>query len=140
MNKTMSKAIVCLFVLFGLQTGISHAAIIMPATVHNVHVIPVDDWMRSSTGTWPGVKDGKTYWYKLDKKGGLWWSADGNQWAAVKGGAWADGDGKWLKIHDKKLVWSTDGKSWSEVPEWKWKASDGKWYKFDQGWSLWVNG
>lgn len=98
------------------------------------------DWMKSPTGTWPGMKDGKTYWYKLDGKAKLWWSTDGMKWAAVSGGAWADSDGKWLKIHDKKLVWSTDGKSWSEVPEWKWKGSDGKWYKFDSQWTLWVNG
>jgi hypothetical protein len=86
------------------------------------------------------MKDGKTYWYKLDKKAKLWWSMDGMKWAAVKDGAWADNDGKWLKIHDKKLVWSTNGMKWSEVPEWKWKGSDGKWYKFDSSWTLWVNG
>jgi hypothetical protein len=97
-----------------------------------------NDWMKSSTGTWPGMKDGKTYWYKLDKKAGLWWSTDGKKWEAVSDGAWADKDGKWLKIHDKKLVWSADGNSWSDVPEWKWEGSDGKWYKFDQKWSLWV--
>lgn len=129
---------VCLFVLFGMYT--SYAAGTRMATPHTLNVTLADDWMKSPTGTWPGMKDGKTYWYKLDPKGGLWWSADGNQWAAVKGGAWADSDGKWLKIHDKKLVWSTDGKTWSEVPDWKWKASDGKWYKFDPEWTLWVNG
>lgn len=136
----MTKSIVCLFVLFGLHTGISHAAGSTMATTRTTNVITVDDWMRSPTGTWPGMKDGKTYWYKLDKKGGLWWSADGKKWAAVKGGTWADSEGKWLRIHDKKLVWSTDGKTWSEVPEWKWKASDGKWYKFDESWTLWING
>lgn len=140
MNKTTTKFIVCLFVLFGLQTGIAHAAIITQAGAAMEHVKTGDDWMKSQTGTWPGMKDGKTYWYKLDKKGGLWWSTDGKQWVTVKGGSWADSDGKWLKIHDKKLVWSADGKSWSEVPEWKWKGSDGKWYKFDQAWTLWVNG
>lgn len=98
------------------------------------------DWKKSSTATWPGMKDGKTYWYKLDKKGGLWWSEDGKKWAAVPDGAWADKEGKWLKIYDKKLVWSTDGSSWAEVPEWKWEGSDGKWYKFDSNWMLWVNG
>lgn len=104
--------------------------------VHHTEV--KKDWMKSSTGTWPGMKDGKTYWYKIDKKAGLWWSTDGKKWEAVSDGAWADKDGKWLKIHDKKLVWSADGNSWSEVPEWKWEGSDGKWYKFDQKWSLWV--
>ena len=97
------------------------------------------EWKQSPTGTWPGMKDGKTYWYKLDKKGSLWWSADGKKWAAVSDGAWMDKEGKWLKIHDKKLVWSTDGKAWAEVPEWKWEGSDGKWYKFDEKWGLWVN-
>lgn len=99
----------------------------------------VGEWKKASTGTWPGMKDGKTYWYKLDKKGGLWWSADGKKWAAVADGMWADKEGKWIKIHDKKLVWSTDGKAWVEVPEWKWEGSDGKWYKFDPNWGLWIN-
>jgi hypothetical protein len=140
MNKTTTKFMVCLFVLFGMHTGIGYAAVITPARAHMERVRTGDDWMKSPSATWPGMKDGKTYWYKLDKKGGLWWSADGNQWASVKEGTWADSDGKWLKIYHKKLVWSSDGKSWSEVPEWKWKASDGKWYKFDQTWTLWVNG
>ncbi|RAJ79362.1 hypothetical protein CLV59_106427 [Chitinophaga dinghuensis] len=109
-----------------------------PANRISSHIM-MRDWMKSTNGTWPGMKDGKTYWYKLDKHGGLWWSTDGQKWEAVKDGAWADKDGKWLKIHDKKLVWSTDGKTWSEVPDWKWEASDGKWYKFDSNWGLWVN-
>ncbi|WP_315822943.1 hypothetical protein [Paraflavitalea speifideaquila] len=70
----------------------------MPATAHT---ITVGDWTRSATGTWAGMKDGVTYWYKLDKKAGLWWSTDGKKWADVKDGAWADKEGKWLKIHDK---------------------------------------
>ncbi|WP_127132811.1 hypothetical protein [Pseudoflavitalea rhizosphaerae] len=105
----------------------------LPATISSK-----GDWMKSKTGTWPGMKDGKTYWYKLDKKAGLWWSTDGKKWEAVGDGAWADKDGKWLKIHEGKLVWSTDGNTWSEVPEWKWEGSDGKWYKFDNNWQLWV--
>jgi len=108
------------------------------ATNTNLH-IPAGDWTKSSNGTWPGMKDSKTYWYKLDKNAGLWWSTDGKKWAAVKDGMWADKDGKWLKIHQGKLVWSTDGKQWSEVPDWKWEGSDGKWYKFDSKWTLWVN-
>lgn len=98
------------------------------------------DFAKSKTGTWPGMKDGKTYWYKLDKMAKLWWSADGKKWAAVDNGMWADKDGKWLKIGDGKLWWSADGgKNFSEVPEWKWEGSDGKWYKFDAKWTLWVN-
>ncbi|MBV8253353.1 MAG: hypothetical protein JO154_12155 [Chitinophaga sp.] len=104
----------------------------------NMHA-PASEWVKSTTGTWPGMKDGKTYWYKLDKKAGLWWSTDGNKWAAVQDGLWADKEGKWLKIHQGKLVWSTDGKQWTEVPDWKWEGSDGKWYKFDAKWNLWVN-
>ncbi|WP_246484955.1 hypothetical protein [Chitinophaga qingshengii] len=100
---------------------------------------PAVSWVKSTAGTWPGMKHGKTYWYKLGKKADLWWSADGKQWAAVKDGLWADKEGKWLKIHQGKLVWSADGKQWSEVPDWKWEGSDGKWYKFDAQWSLWVN-
>lgn len=96
------------------------------------------DWMKSKTGTWPGMKDGKTYWYKLDKKGGLWWSTDGKKWAAVSDGAWADKEGKWLKIHEGKLVSSADGNTWTEVPDWKWEGSDGKWYKFNDKWELWI--
>ncbi|RPD41462.1 hypothetical protein EG028_09080 [Chitinophaga barathri] len=97
------------------------------------------DWMKSPSGTWEGKVDGKAHWYKLDKKGGLWQSTDGKKWTASKEGLWSDKSGRWLKIHDKKLVWSTDGKEWAEVPEWKWEGSDGKWYKFDTDWTLWVN-
>ncbi len=97
------------------------------------------EWKKSASGTWAGMHEGKTLWYKLDKKGGLWHSTDGKEWMADKGGAWTDKDGKWLKIHDKKLVWSTDGTSWTEVPEWKWEGADGKWNKFDAKWNLWVN-
>ena len=96
-------------------------------------------WKKVANQAWPGVKDGTTYWYKIDKMAKLWWSADGKQWAAVEDGAWMDKDGKWLKIYKGKLVWSTDGKQWDAVPEWKWQGSDGKWYKFDQHWTLWVN-
>ncbi len=105
----------------------------------NETAAPAFEWAKSPTGTWAGTLDGKTMWYKLDKKGGLWHSADGKKWMEDKSGAWTDKEGKWLKIHDKKLVWSTDGQSWSEVPEWKWEGSDGKWYKFDASWGLWVN-
>jgi hypothetical protein len=127
-------------VLFGISTGFTNAAGFIPVTTQRQNVSSIENWMKSTTGTWPGMKDGKTYWYKLDTKGGLWWSTDGTKWAVVKDKTWADSDGKWLMIQGKKLVWSTDGKSWSEVPEWKWKASDGMWYKFDAEWSLWVNG
>lgn len=88
-----------------------------------------------------GMKDGKSYWYKLDKNAKLWWSADGGKnWAEVKDGMWADKDGKWLKIGNNKLWWSADmGKNWSEVPEWKWEGPKGEWYKFDKDWTLWTN-
>lgn len=137
MKRTIRLMAIGMPLLFAAHTGLQAAAPSMPAVAYT---ITVGDWMKSSTGTWPGMKDGATYWYKLDKKGGLWWSTDGKKWAAVKEGAWADKDGKWLKIHDKKLVWSTDGNTWAEVPEWKWLGSDGKWYKFDSNWTLWVNG
>ncbi|WP_018627708.1 hypothetical protein [Niabella aurantiaca] len=97
------------------------------------------EWKKVTNQAWPGVKDGTTYWYKIDKKAKLWWSTDGKQWAAVEGGAWMDKDGKWLKIHAGKLVWSATGEKWEEVPEWKWQGSDGKWYRFDRHWVLWVN-
>lgn len=135
----MTSFTVCLAMLFVIPITETHAAVKSPTFISHSVYLAVGDWTRSSTGTWPGMKDGMTYWYKLDKQGGLWWSTDGKKWAAVKDGAWADADGKWLKIHDKKLVWSTDGTTWSEVPEWKWKGSDGKWYKFDTDWALWVN-
>ena len=123
-----------------LQARTNHAAAYRPTTGGALfHYAPSADWVRSTTGTWSGVKDGATYWYKLDKKGGLWWSTDGKKWASVKDGTWMDKSGKWIRIHDKKLVWSADGKSWSEVPEWKWQGSDGKWYKFDTDWTLWIN-
>lgn len=96
-------------------------------------------WKKVTNQAWPGIKDGTTYWYKIDKMAKLWWSTDGKKWAAVEDGTWMDKDGKWLKIHMGKLVWSTDGKQWEAVPEWKWQGSDGKWYKFDQHWTLWVN-
>ncbi|WP_423735629.1 hypothetical protein [Chitinophaga caseinilytica] len=98
------------------------------------------DWSKSATGTWAGMHEGKMHWYKLDAKGGLWQSHDGKKWAADKAGTWMDKEGKWLKVHEGKLVWSTDGNTWSEVPEWKWEGADGKWYKFDTNWKLWVNG
>lgn len=129
--------VICMPVIVATASDIQAGSFTRPTMSHT---ITVADWTRSTSGTWPGMKDGMTYWYKLDKKGGLWWSTDGKKWAMVKDGAWADKDGKWIKIHDKKLVWSTDGKAWAEVPEWKWQASDGKWYKFDNNWGLWVNG
>ncbi len=104
-----------------------------------VFYFKADSWKKVKNQTWPGIKDGTTYWYKIDKMAKLWWSTDGKKWAPVDDGAWMDKDGKWLKINDGKLVWSSDGKDWAEVPEWKWQASDGKWYKFDQKWELWVN-
>lgn len=96
------------------------------------------EWMKSKTQTWPGMYEGKTYWYKLDSNAKLWWSMNGKKWGAVDSQTWADKSGKWLKIHEGKLVWSMDGSLWSEVPEWKWEGSDGKWYKFDAMWKLWV--
>ncbi|MBO9564864.1 MAG: hypothetical protein J7621_18960 [Niastella sp.] len=136
MKRTMNLMAICMPILIAVNGNVQAAAKPTPAISYS---IAVPDWTKSSTGTWAGMKDGKTYWYKLDKKAGLWWSTDGKKWAEVKDGAWADKEGKWLKIHDKKLVWSTDGKAWSEVPEWKWEGSDGKWYKFDAQWGLWVN-
>lgn len=102
-------------------------------------IIAVSDWMKSPTGTWEGKVNGKAHWYKLDKNGALWHGADGKKWMASKEGTWADKSGRWLRIHEGKLVWSADGKEWAEVPEWKWEGSDGKWYRFDKDWSLWVN-
>lgn len=134
----MSLMAICLPVLLvtnGLVQAAKNSEINPAATT----TMAFRDWAKSKTGAWPGQKEGKTYWYKLDKNAGLWWSTDGKEWAAVKDGTWADKDGKWLKIHNKKLVWSTDGKAWAEVPEWKWEGSDGKWYKFDNNWGLWVN-
>ena len=128
MKKTILILALCLPVVL-----ISSSYSTMPITIGSK-----TDWMKSKTGTWPGMKDGETYWYKLDKQAGLWWSTDGKKWEAVSDGAWADKDGKWLKIHEGKLVWSTDGNTWSEVPEWKWEGSDGKGYKFDNNWNLWV--
>jgi hypothetical protein len=117
-------------------------------TISYAHTTPVasakhvnDDFKKSKTGTWAGDKDGKTYWYKLDKSAKLWWSTDGKKWEAVADGMWADKSGKWLKIHDKKLVWTPDGgKTWAEVPDWKWEGPKGEWYKFDKSWGLWEAG
>lgn len=98
-----------------------------------------EEWIKSKDGIWEGVKDKKTYWYKLDKDAKLWWSTNGKKWAAVEDGMWADQDGKWLKIGDGKLWWSADkGGSWAEVPDWKWEGPKGHWYKFDKDWSVWV--
>ncbi|QJB38182.1 hypothetical protein HF324_10050 [Chitinophaga oryzae] len=133
----MKKAFILLAVC--LPISMQFAAGMTSVSRSDIHPVVVRDWTKSATATWPAMKDGKTLWYKLDKKGGLWWSADGKKWAAAREGAWTDKEGKWLKIHEHKLVWSTDGNSWSEVPEWKWEGSDGKWYKFDNNWTLWVN-
>ena len=132
MKKTIIATAVAAFALF------SAPVVFANASTQGVEVAPFD-WKASKTGTWAGMKDGKTYWYKIDKEAMLWWSTDGKKWAKVSDGMWADKDGKWLKIHEGKLVWTTDGKSWAEVPEWKWEGSDGKWYKFDAKWKLWVN-
>lgn len=137
MKRTMNLMAFCMPLLMATNGNLQAADAPMPG-IH--HAMTVADWTKSATGTWAGKKDGVTYWYKLDKKAGLWWSTDGKKWAEVKDGVWADKEGKWLKIHDKKLVWSTNGKAWSEVPEWKWEGADGKWYKFDSHWTLWVNG
>jgi len=104
----------------------------------NAYTTP-NEWMKSKTQSWPGMVDGKTYWYKIDNMAKLWWSMDGKKWAAVDSGNWMDKSGKWIKINDGKIVWSSDGQTWSDVPEWKWEGSDGKWYKFDKDWTLWVN-
>lgn len=115
------------------------AAISSPLSAHP-REIRQQDWIKWKAGTWVAKKDGKTYWYKLDKNAQVWWSRDGKEWQAVEGGMWADKDGRWLKIGDGKLWWTVDaGKNFSEVPEWKWEAPDGKWYKFDAKWTLWVN-
>ncbi|MBW8685132.1 hypothetical protein [Chitinophaga rhizophila] len=104
------------------------------------HSVVTDDWAKAKNGVWEGMKDNKTYWYKIDKSAKLWWSTDGKKWAAVEDGMWADKDGKWLKIGDGKLWWSADqGANWAEVPEWKWEGPKGEWYKFDQDWTLWVS-
>lgn len=131
----MKKLILACLLLAGVFTGTAYAA----GNDRPTNFAAYTDWMKSPAQTWPGMYEGKTYWYKLDKMAKLWWSADGKKWAAVESGTWADKEGKWLKIHEGKLVWSKDGKAWSEVPEWKWEGSDGKWYKFDSSWSLWEN-
>lgn len=119
-----------------LMSSIAFTQAIAPAA----HIAYYAEWVKSGTGIWAGKKDGKTYWYKLDKNAQVWWSADGKEWAAVEGGMWADKDGKWLKIGEGKLWWTTDGgKNFSEVPEWKWEGPDGEWYKFDAKWILWVD-
>lgn len=103
-------------------------------------IVVVSDWMKSKDGTWEGIHEGKTVWYKLNPKdASLWWSTDGKKWEAVKDGMWQDKEGKWLKIDHKDLKWSADGgKTWSGVPEWQWEGPNGTWYKFDKDWSLWT--
>lgn len=134
MKNAMSIAVLAIFLFAASETVTAK-----PATSGETPV-SFREWAKSATGTWAGMVEGKMHWYKLDKKGGLWQSVDGKKWVSDKSGAWADKEGKWLKIHDKQLVWSADGKSWSEVPEWKWEGADGKWYKFDASWNVWVNG
>jgi len=136
MKKTIGFLAVTACLLF---TATTNATPVTTTMSHDVHVYG-GEWKKSATASFPGIHDGKTYWYKIDSKAKLWWSKDGKEWAAVKDGMWADKEGKWLKIHSGKLVWSADmGKTWDEVPEWKWEASDGKWYKYDSKWALWVN-
>jgi hypothetical protein len=103
-------------------------------------VFIVNDWMKSTDGTWTGMHDGKKVWYKLNTKDvTIWWSTDGKTWSAVADGMWQDKSGKWLKIVNKKLVWSADGgKTWVDVPDWTWEDADGNWQKFDKDWSLWM--
>lgn len=133
--KKLLLLISCICLMLAINVHVTAKSI---APVNSKYV--ADDWKKSKTGTWEGMKDGKTYWYKLDKSAKLWWSADGKSWASVPDGMWADKDGKWLKINEGKLVWSADsGANWSEVPDWKWEGSNDKWYKFDKNWGLWVN-
>lgn len=37
----------------------------------NTDYSTIADWTRSANNVWPGMKDGKTYWYKLDENAGL---------------------------------------------------------------------
>lgn len=98
-----------------------------------------DEWTKTKSGMWPGLRDGKTYWYKLDKDAKLSWSTDGKSWSQVANGMWADKSGRWMKVENQKLVWSTDmGTNWSDVPEGRWEGSDSRWYKFDKDWTLMV--
>lgn len=134
----MKKLILCAGIAMFAFTA-SQAAAISTNVAHKT-VITADDWMKSKDGTFTGMHDGKKVWYKVNSKdASLWWSTDGKKWEAVKDGMWADKDGKWLKISDKKLMWSADmGKTWSEVPDWTWQDADGTWCKFDKDWTLWT--
>lgn len=109
-------------------------------TVNHFIFTDANDWMKSTSGTWTGMSDGKKVWYKLNSKDAtLWWSADaGKTWTAVPNGMWQDKDGKWLKINSGKLVWSADGgKTWVDVPDGTWQDTEGNWFKFDKDWMLW---
>jgi hypothetical protein len=96
-------------------------------------------WKKTKDNSWPGVADEKTYWYKLDSKAKLMWSADRKSWEEDSDGMWADKEGVFYKLDGHKLVESTDaGNSWNETFEWKWLAVDGRWYKLDKDHVVWV--
>lgn len=97
------------------------------------------DWVKTPTGTWEGVRDGKKLFYKINATdGSLWSSADNQKWEAVKEGLWQDKNGKWLKLEANELKSSPDGKTWSVVLDSQWESANGTWYKFDKDLILWV--
>ena len=96
-------------------------------------------WKKDADHTWQGKKEGKTYWYRFDKKGKLQWSEDGRNFDRLGSGIWYDKNERMLMISESRLMASSDGgKTWENAPDWKWQGSDGKWYKFDKDWTLWV--
>ncbi|WP_126245506.1 hypothetical protein [Chitinophaga rhizosphaerae] len=116
-------------------TGVLSAAFPGPPAPasHNVN------WVKSKSGSWAANREGKSFWYRLDRNARIWWSPDGHEWAEVTDGMWADKQDRWLKIGEGKLWWTADaGKNFEEVPEWKWQGPRGEWYKFDAKWTLWV--
>src|SRR5215207_7553308 len=96
----IALAAICMMLGVNAKSPAVSASKLTPASVNS-------GWVKSKEGTWAGMKDGKSYWYKLDKSAKLWWSADGGKkWAAVADGMWADKDGKWLKIVKNNLMWT----------------------------------
>jgi hypothetical protein len=98
------------------------------------------NWTKAKNNSWPGVINEQTYWYKLDGRAELLWSADGKKWEEDTDGMWADKEGVFYKIDGTQLAQSTDaGNTWNETPEWQWQAVDGRWYKLDKDRVVWVS-
>ncbi len=122
------------FCFFYAANATQSTVVTKPASEENAN-----DWTKSTEGTWEGLYEGKTVWYKLNHEdASLLVSADGKKWIPADKATWQDKNGKWLKIDNKELKSSTDGKTWTSVPDSQWEATNGTKCKLDKDGVLWT--